>query len=335
MNKKFIQIFLPVSVLVAVLILGFCFRKPVLALFKPLPPAERANAMLKLASQQKPEGKEKALKALAEKNDRSVTIAAIRTLGVYDDAESLAALSKVMDGNDEQLRMIAMQSLSSKRSPARETLLTQYIQQHANLRPNERLAGLMALFMLSADPKKRDLSIDEVLKLLPSLKNSPAYSQALGNLMTMAPKDERVLAISKAVLLNDKSEKHEIMMALIHFTRTTEHRAWVAPHLGRFLTHPDRDVRGIAVRSISLVCPANYYSVIDQRFKVEKDKMIRDRLNQLALRFPTKEMQNILRAELARVSDPGESAVLKSTISQIETHPGADPCKPSKTQQKK
>lgn len=214
---------------------------------------EYAQAFLRLAREQDADVRIK-LEELYKSDVKQLQYLAVRAAGQFEDKVWLERLSKIIsEGEDMNARILAMQSLGSRASPARELVLQNWLKT-ANRQTLPYVVALESLYKVTkAEDVKKFVKTE--LVVIYGEKSNPNKRVALEVLAQLLNKDPEVLELLRSLVKSDQTTDEDLQTAISTLSFLED--VWLRDNIWTFTAHKNFSAYVAVVQNLHVLCPNN------------------------------------------------------------------------------
>lgn len=252
--------------------------------------------------------------ALAKSKSKSpmIRLSCANALGYFETPDSLKALSQLITDEEKRVRIQAIRGLSLRRSAARNKILQNALMTSLLSNDEEKQALYLSLGEITSDPKVKENSIQELLKLSKEGFDGNLAIQATMHLISLVPEHKDVLEMLRKTL---RAGGQPIIQAVAVRHLSYYKDPWLKKNLELIRNNQSVDVRMALVQSIHVLCPERRWELLESILKEDDDPNLRRKTIEEIAQLPkmkAKELLNKLQAKGSKIlKEASEMASVK------------------------
>lgn len=213
------------------------------------PNPETTAALMRLAMRRDPDAKAKALALIAAAPDanaapdaKRLRLTALQMLGFFDEHDVNLKLKEMLADKDPAVQRTALQAIAMRAPPVgpptqpfiseRPALLRDFLKDKGDAWVSttpEALRAVASLYSLSQDASEKENCFKQIFSVAHGDEKNPLRSMAFVELLRLAPRDQRVIALAKDVANDTKIPKSISELARRHVAQAQAPAATAKP----------------------------------------------------------------------------------------------------------
>ncbi|GEM_PF-2272307 len=226
------------------------------------------GAMIRLGQDGDSEALEVA-KKLVNHESKYLREGAAQTLGYFSDEKVLADLQRLGIDKEESVRVFAIESLGTIKSPAREKAAEQILSK-PTLSASEKVATYGSLYRLRGDPEKQKKDLEQLLNLAHK-PDSELSRKAMLLSMSLAAEAK---GVKELMIEKVKQSKDDNIRAVAIRNLANSKDQWLKDRLSDLVMTSSSPVKIAALQSIHRLCPEAKWDILEAVVRKEKEESI-------------------------------------------------------------